>query len=220
MKKTMKKLSCLFLFAAMLLSCSFTVFADGTVTYDGNAKEFIFAPGSKYSPSDLFTDFKDVMPGDSLTQKVTIDNKIEKNVKIMVYMRSLGAEQGSEEFLSKLNLTVKQDGNSNLFKGPADKTAQLTDWVYLGTIYSGGKIDLNVTLDVPITLENHFQDALGYLNWQFKVEELPVSPDDPKPPKTGDSFNLFLWLILMCSGFAMIVILLATRRWKEDKTAV
>lgn len=220
MKKTMKKLSCLLLFAAMLLSCSFTVFADGTVTYDGNAKEFIFAPGSKYSPSDLFTDFKDVMPGDSVMQKVTIDNKIEKNVKIMVYMRSLGAEQGSEEFLSKLNLTVKQDGNSNLFKGPADKTEQLTDWVYLGTIYSGGKIDLNVTLDVPITLENHFQDALGYLNWQFKVEELPVSPDDPKPPKTGDSFNLFLWLILMCSGFAMIVILLATRRWKEDKTAV
>ena len=215
MKKTIKKMSCLVLFAAILLTCSINAFADGTVTYDGNAKEFIFAPGSKYSPSDLFTDFKDVMPGDSITQKVTIDNKIEKDVKIKVYMRSLGAEQGSEEFLSKLNLTVKQDGNSNLFKGHADKTAQLTDWVCLGTVYSGGKIDLDVTLDVPITLDNHFQDAVGYLNWQFKVEELPVSPDDPKPPKTGDNVNIFLWLLLMGSGSAMIVVLLAARRRKE-----
>lgn len=212
MKKTTKMLSCLFLFAAMLLTCSIHAFADGTVIYDGNAREFIFLPGSDYSPTDLFPDFKNVMPGDSITQKVTIDNKIEKNVKIKVYMRSLGAEQGSEEFLSRLNLTVKQEGDSILFEGPADQTAQLTDWVYLGTVYSGGKIDLDVTLDVPITLDNQFQDAVGYLNWQFRVEELPVSPGDPKPPQTGDTFHPFLWLIFMGSGFAVIVILLKLRK--------
>lgn len=215
MKKAMKKLSCLLLIAAMLLTCSVIAFADGTVTYDGNAREFIFAPGSEYSPSDLFTDFKNVMPGDSITQKVTIDNNIEKHVKIRVYMRSLGADQGSEKFLSKLNLTVSQDGNSALFSGPADQPAQLADWVYLGTVYSGGKIDLHVTLDVPITLENDFQDAVGYLSWQFKVEELPVSPDDPQPPQTGDSFPLLFGLFLIGSGSAVIIALLMPRRRKQ-----
>ena len=83
MKKAIRTAACLLIFAVLLLSCFISVYADGTVTYDGNAKEFIFLPGSKYSPSDLFTDFKNVMPGDSVTQKVTINNKIEKNVKII-----------------------------------------------------------------------------------------------------------------------------------------
>ena len=218
MKKMKKNLSVFFLLMAMLLTSSLTVFADGRVTYDGNAKDFIFAPGSEYSPTDLFADFKNVMPGDSIAKKVTIDNKIEKNVKIKVYMRSLGAEQGSEEFLSKLNLIVKQDGNSNLFDAPADQTAQLTDWVCLGTIYSGGKIDLDVTLNVSITLENHFQDATGYLDWQFKVEELPVSPGDPKPPKTDDTPSQAPWALIMISSLAMILVWLFVFHRRKENT--
>ena len=212
MKKGNKGVLCFLLSMLLLWGCSVTAFADGRVTYDGNAKDFIFSPGSKYSPTDLFADFKDVMPGDTITQKVTIDNKVEHNVKIKLYMRSLGAEEGSEEFLSKLYLTVKQDGESNLFAAPPSEPAQLTDWVYLGTVYSGGRIDLDVTLNVPITLENSFQDAVGYLDWQFRIEELPVSPDDPK---TGDTTSMWLYLLFSSLGAIMLLILLMMRKRKK-----
>ena len=209
----MKRIWSLFCTIALIMSLSLTVFADGTVTYEGDSQKFIFEPGSKYSPTDLFDSFKDVMPGDSLTQKVHIKNYVSKGVKIKLYMRALGAHEDSVAFLSQLRLRVSQDGASELFNAPADQSAQLTEWVYLGTFYSGAEIDLNVTLDVPIELGNEFQDAIGYLDWQFKVEELPIEPDDPKPPKTGDSAKISLYIVLAgVSGFAVILLVLARRK--------
>ena len=206
MKSFIKKTVLLLAALALTLSFSATVFAEGTVTYEEGANKFIFAPGSSYSPTDLFSDFKGVMPGDSITQQIVIKNDVKNNVKIKLYLKSLGAHDDSKEFLSQMNLKVSQDGTSNLFDAPSDRTAGLTEWVYLGTIYSGGEIKLNVTLDVPADMGNEFKSAVGLIDWQFKVEELPISPDDPKPPKTGDNSNIAIWLLVCIISLAVIVL--------------
>lgn len=208
----MKKLFSIMLVLLLALSLATTAFAAGSVTYEGSAKEFIFAPGSKHSPTDLFADFKDVMPGDTLTEQVLIKNDASKSVKIKLYMRSLGAQEGTDEFLSQMRLTVAQVGSSTLFAAPADESAQLTDWTYLGTLYSGGEVTLNVSLEVPLTMGNDFADSLGYIDWQFKVEELPIGPNDPQPPKTGDDSGLLLYGGLMVLSIAALTVLLTKKR--------
>lgn len=197
---------------AVICSLSISVFAAGSVTYAGGAEKFIFAPGSDHSPTDVFSDLKIVMPGDSITQQVQINNEVSNGFKIELYMRSLGAQDGTDEFLSQMKLTVKKAGDSIMFAAPVNETAQLTDGVYLGTIYSGGEIILNVTLDVPITMGNEFQNLIGYIDREFKNEELPIEPTDPEPPKTGDTSNTFLHAGMMLLSILAIIILFLVRK--------
>lgn len=216
----MKRL-CMILFCVLLLAMNLGIpaFAAGSVAYEGNAGDFIFLPGSEYSPTDLFTDFKNVMPGDTITQQIQIRNDATKGVKIKLYMRSLGAQENTNEFLSQMKLTVQQKDDSILFAAPADETAQLIDWVYLGTIYSGGEITLDVTLEVPITMDNELQNQIGYIDWEFKVEELPIDPSDPEPPKTGDTSNIHLYMSLMIVSLTVIILLLLANKRRKETAA-
>ena len=69
----MKKIVTLFaVFTVVLFSVMPVYAANGKVTYNKNAGEFIFKPGSDHSLTDLFPNFKDVMPGVTLTKKITV----------------------------------------------------------------------------------------------------------------------------------------------------
>lgn len=216
----MKRFAILITTALVILSTLMSVYAaDGTVTYSGSAGEFIFAPGSNHSPTDLFPNFKGVMPGDSIIQKITVKNDESKNVKVKIYVRSLGAHADSVDFLSKLHLRVQKSGDNTMaymFDAAADQKAGLSDWVYLGTLYSGGIVNLDVILDVPVELDNTYQNQIGYLDWEFMIEEFEVEPGDPEPPPTGDNDSLLLWIVLIALAIFIIFVIFYKRKRERD----
>ena len=218
----MKKIITLLTVLVLVLSSVLPIYAaDGKVTYSGNAGNFVFEPGSEHSLTDLFPNFKGVMPGDTLTQKITVKNNADNKVKVKIYMRSLGAHEDSVEFLSQLGLKVAKSEENKMaymFDAAANETAGLTDWVCLGTLYSGGEVNLDVTLNVPTSLDNAFQSKIGYLDWEFMIEEFPVEKDDPKPPQTGDNSNRGLWAALMIGTLATASILLVWRKKDRKST--
>jgi len=217
----MKQFFALCLTLLILLTCVVPVAAhDGQVIYEEGAEKFFFLPGSEESPTDLFPEFKDVMPGDTLEQRIVIKNDKSNRCKIKVYMRALGAHANSVDFLSQLHLRVEKSEDNTMaymFDAAATETAQLTDWVCLGTLYSGGEVNLNVILDVPVDLDNTYQQQIGYLDWEFMIEEYEIEPSDPEPPKTGDDSLIFLWAGLMVTSLIMLILLLfLPKRKKED----
>lgn len=195
----------------MLLSLAVTsVAAEGNVKYSGNAGNFIFEPGSEYSPTDLFPNFKDVMPGDTLTQKIVVKNNAKKSVKIS--MRALGAHEDSKDFLSKLNLYVEKETDTPLFEAPADQNAQLTEWRELGVLAPDGEAELMVGLQVPTSLDNNYKKFVGYLDWEFMVEEI-----DDGSTQTGDASQGWLWVAGIGISAVLIVIILIVRKRRETE---
>ena len=226
MKKTLKTISALALALVLLLGMGATAFAESKVTYEGGAEKFVFLPGSEYTETDLFENFKGVMPGDVITQEITVQNNYTKAEKVNIYLRAVvHDEQGNplseevartedlvsmQDFLSQLTMTVKQ-GDKVLFSASPDELDGLKENVLLGTFPGRSKTILTVELSVPFELGNEYANRVGEVDWIFTAEEVT------KTVQTGDDSDLILWAALMTLSLvtAAGVILTLNRKNKE-----
>lgn len=204
----MKKRSiCLALLMAVLLCGS--ALAAASVSYEGGAEKFVFLPGSSLSASDLFEGFKDVLPGDVLTQTIRVQNDSASSVRI--YMRADPVSAADADFLNQLHLSVTA-GEKEIFDAQAGEQGGLANNTLLGTFKKSGGTDLTVTLEVPAELGNEYMDRLGTVPWTFLVEE--VTADDT--PETGDWFRPAVWIAAAAVLAGCIVLLLIRRRKKAE----
>ena len=189
--------------ALLLVACLLggSALAAASVSYEGGAEKFVFLPGS-----DLFESFKNVLPGDELTQTITVRN--DKDMQVRIYLRAEPVNQASEEFLRQLTLTVTCK-DKEIFDAAASETAQLTKATLLGTFRKNGSTDLTVTLSVPADMGNEYMSAIGVVPWTFIAEEIP----DDETPHTGDWFQLGWWLL----AAAIIVVAIAVVLWAQKR---
>ena len=205
-KNMINKAFSLLLALMMVMGFATTAFAaDASVTFK-NGKLVVFQPGSDYTQTDLFGNFKNIMPGDTLTEEITVENQSGDSDYIKVYLRAVPhdeagnpisekvlAELRSDErrgektelaymydFLAQLQLTVK-NGAEVIYQASPDETDGLTNNVYLGSLRKGQSLKLDVELKVPIEMGNDYANRIGEVDWVFAAEAF----NDVTPPPEG-----------------------------------
>lgn len=182
MKNILKRLSSLTLAVLLLAVLAVPAAAESYVTFDkaGSKNSATVGDGTKYHATDLFEDFKNVMPGDSRTETVTITNKISGSSYINVYLEVAPHKDNSKisadpkgkitedmnDFLSQMTLEIKQ-GSKVIYSGKANQAQKS---VSLGKINKGRSMDLTVTLNVSLDMGNEFMDHLGEIDWVIKAD--------------------------------------------------
>jgi len=211
--KGLKSIFALLLTALLAVSLSAAAFAvESAVTFENN-QAVVFEPGSSYTGTDLFDSFKGAMPGDTLKEEITVKNDVSQCDYIKVYLRAvLHDEAGNpisknvldelradsrrgettelaymHDFLSKLSMTVKNDG-AEIYKASPDELDGLAENVYLGTIRRNQTLTLDVELSVPIELDNRYANRIGEVDWIFAAEGFDDTT--PSPPPTTDYTRL------------------------------
>lgn len=238
----MKKVLSFLLAALLLFALSVPAFADSSsVTYEGGAEKYVFLPGSDFSDTDLFQNFKGLMPGDTVSQDITVKSTLKGNYYVKIYLKAVPHVEGAktvdegkindpvldydktlrdaaqkvptmEDFLHQLSMTVVMDGKE-IYSASPDELGGLSDWVVLGYFFSGDEKTLTVNLSVPIELGNEYALRAGEVDWVFKAEEYPYTPD--LSPRTGDTSNIVLFAGLMLAaliGISAIVFFLRKKK--------
>lgn len=168
-----------------------------TVTYydgsDGNDARFTFTHTGDGSGTNLFPNFSNCMPGDSLTQTIRVQADSKNGVQgAKIYLRAeidgdASAKEDSaityNDVLDHIGMTVSKNGVPLASNKTAKFFSQLDaadkSNVFIAEV--GPKtdpVDLDVTIDVDPAMGNAFQEAAAHITFVFSVEdnELPPPP--------------------------------------------
>ena len=186
MKKSCKAIFSLVLMLLMVMSLASTALAASpSITFNGFTSGFDFQPGSEYTETDLFGNFKNVMPGDTVTETITFTNSATDCDFVNLYMRAEAHDETDNplspkvaeketvatmtEFLSKLSMKV-WNGTELIYDASPDQLGGLKSNKFLGTFRTGETATLKVELSVPIELDNKYANRVGEVDWIFHVE--------------------------------------------------
>jgi len=198
MKRTVKILSALLL-ALALLSMSVSAFAAGLVYWDHDTPMYI-TPGTDYHATDLFENFKDVMPGDVRTQEIWVHNLSDDYKYVSLFLRAVAHDEGenpleySEPYENldgkdQANVAGERDetvatmrdflhqlsmrvynGEELIFEASADELDGLEERVKIADLYQKETVLLTVELIVPIEMGNEYANRVGEVDWIFTTQ--------------------------------------------------
>lgn len=122
--------------------------------------------------SDLFVGMKELMPGDSVKNTITVGVKNFSDLKVKDVTIFAKAVENSEKGDYKAIVNAK-DVEFSVTKEGDEVFTKLGEPVSLGTFTANGSMELDVTIKIKETAGNELQDLFGSIDWQFYIQSGP-----------------------------------------------
>lgn len=173
--------------------------------------------------TDLFASFKNLLPGCSRTQRITVANDSQTEVEIRLraeQTRQVGASKRQllliKELMEKYAEIEVMQGETRLYRGPVSGKGSedsMQEEIRLGKFSAGEQKELIVRLAVSSEMDNEYQNLTGKVKWIFSAcgEDGKVLVESA--PVTGDTSHISMWTALLtASGLAFLIAAALLRR--------
>lgn len=165
-----------------------------SVVYKGGSEGLI------HTGDDFFSNWEDLMPGDTVTGEATISNDMNLPIKMYFSEKS----EGSDELMNALHLKITNDDDV-VFD---DVMSKALDKTLLMEYESGKSSSFKYELTVPEELTNSVALNEFKSTWTFECEEIPKEEPKPAPQKLVPNIDTSD-MIQYGAAFAVSIIVVA-----------
>lgn len=165
---------------------------SASVVFQSFDEGFVFLP----EDTDLFINFKNLMPGENRSQNIHVENRYKQETEIFLCAEMAEQDENQRDLIEKLireycSIVVSDSNGNTIYAGPIygnlESTAGAPETMVMkqsiGKFLKGEGTDLSISLTVSPDLDNNYQNLTGCINWVWMAE----SDDEVTAPNLGIS---------------------------------
>lgn len=175
---------------------------------------------TKLFDSDVFMHHVDMIPGNSYTDKLLIENGSDTNYKLYFKVKEVDQSDKANEILDAILMEIYIDGKL-IYEGKAkgldynNTGVNLQNAIYVGEYNKNVEKELVVKTKLSEEYSDKSNDELSHIEWQFYAQYgddlIVINPD------TGGN-NIFKYIMIAIFSGIIIIILLYFYKKKVNKT--
>ena len=174
-----------------------------TVVYENDTSKHITVPKL------FFEKLSKLMPGDNISENVTIKNSTKKSAEYFLSVETNKLTDKQKELLNKVTFKITDGNGKVIYNGNLLNVSSISLGVY--NLNETGNLTFEIL--VPEDLKNEYSILNPEITWKFSA-----SYQDEKTgnPKTGDlKFDLSL-ILFFISTTGLVIVLVLMRREKKN----
>ena len=161
--------------------------ADSTVIYKGKKSGFEFVPGSVYVETDLFDNFKQVMPGDVREEKITITNESRSCDYISLYIGAIMHDDANNPISPKVLEELEEDERRGVMS-ELEYMHRFLEQLML-TVWNGEQTEGNMLYTgSPDSLEDGFESGKIFLGNLYHGQSAELNAQLEVDIKMGNEY--------------------------------